>query len=74
MIGIPSTRPVKPVEPELTSVRSIGRLLQFAGLSVPPVSIFLQLTEAISLGQMLTMLVASVCSFGIGRILEGYTR
>ena len=55
-------------------MHNIGRLLQFIGLAVPPLSIFLQLTEAISLGQMLTMLVASVCSFGIGRILEGYAR
>ncbi len=55
-------------------VRTIGRLLQIVGLGVPPLSIFLQLTEAISLGQMLTLLVASVCCFGIGRILEGYTR
>jgi len=55
-------------------VRNLGRLLQVIGLAVPPLSIILQLTEAISLGQMLTMLVASVCSFGIGRILEGYAR
>ena len=55
-------------------MRTIGRLLQTVGLGVPPLSIFLQLTEAISLGQMLTLLVASVCCFGIGRILEGYTR
>ena len=55
-------------------VRTIGRPLQIVGLGVPPVSIFMQLTEAISLGQMLTLLVASVCCFGIGRILEGYNR
>ncbi len=41
---------------------------------MPPVSIVLQLGEAISLGQMLTMLVAAACCFGIGRILEGYAR
>ena len=56
------------------SVQKIGRLLQFIGLTVPPLSIFLQLTEAVSLGQMLTMLVASVCCFGIRRIVEGYAR
>jgi hypothetical protein len=55
-------------------VRVFGRLLQLAGLAVPPVSIFLQLVEAITLGQMLTMLVAAVCSFFIGRIVEGYAR
>ncbi len=55
-------------------MHSIGRGLQIVGLGVPPISIMLQLGEAISLGQMLTMLVASVCCFGIGRILEGYAR
>jgi hypothetical protein len=55
-------------------VRTIGRFLQFLGLAMPPLSIFLQLIEAISLGQMLTMLVAAVCCFFIGRILEGYAR
>jgi len=55
-------------------MRSIGRLMQLIGLTVPPISIVLQLGETISLGQMLTMLVASACSFGIGRILEGYAR
>jgi hypothetical protein len=74
MIGQRSTRPTKPGEAEPTFVRNLGRLLQLIGLAVPPLSIILQLTEAISLGQMLTMLVASVCSFGIGRILEGYAR
>jgi hypothetical protein len=34
----------------------------------------MQLGGSISLGQMLTMLVASVCVFGIGRIVEGYSR
>ena len=42
------------------------------GLIVPPLSIVLQLASSISQGQMLTMLVASVCLFGIGRIVEGY--
>lgn len=55
-------------------VRAIGRLLQMAGLGLPPLGIFLQLTEAISLGQMLAMLVAAVCCFGIGRIVEGFGR
>ncbi len=55
-------------------MRSTGRFLQFVGLAVPPLSIVMQLGEAITLGQMLTMLVAAACSFGIGRILEGYAQ
>ena len=53
-------------------MRSLGRGMQVLGLSLPPLAIVLQLSEAISLGQMLTMLVAAVCMFGIGRIVEGY--
>jgi hypothetical protein len=55
-------------------MRPIGRSLQQLGLIVPPLSIVLQLINAITLGQMLTMLVASVCLFGIGRIVEGYAQ
>ena len=40
---------------------------------MPPLAMVLQLSESISLGQMLTILVASVCLFGIGRIVEGYS-
>jgi hypothetical protein len=50
-----------------------GRLMQIAGLVVPPLAIILQLQNAITLGQMLTFLVAAVCAFWIGRIVEGYS-
>jgi hypothetical protein len=53
---------------------SFGRLLQIVGLVLPPLSIFLQLEGAVSLGQMLLLLVAAVSAFWIGRILEGYAR
>jgi hypothetical protein len=55
-------------------VRSFARLLQFVGLTIPPLSMFWQLTGAITLGQMLTMLVGAVCCFGIGWILGGYAQ
>ena len=55
-------------------MRGFGKLLQIAGLTLPPVSILLQLTSSISLGQMLAMLVASICLFLIGRLVEGYAR
>jgi hypothetical protein len=55
-------------------MRSIGRGLQMLGLGVPPLAIVMQLSEAISLAQMLMTLVAAVCCFGIGRILEGYAQ
>ena len=53
-------------------MRSFGRALQLLGLAVPPLAIVLQLAESITLGQMLTMLVASVSLFLIGRIVEGF--
>ena len=46
--------------------------MQLLGLTMPPLAILMQLTNSITLGQMLTILVASVCLFGIGRIVEGY--
>ena len=55
-------------------MRQFGRTLQLVGLSVPPLAIVLQLANSITLGQMLTMLLAAVCVFGIGRIMEGYSR
>lgn len=55
-------------------VGHFGRLLQILGLVLPPLSIVLQLGQRITLGQMLTMLVASVAAFAIGRIVEGYAR
>ena len=55
-------------------MRELGRGLQYLGLVLPPLAMVMQLTEAVSLGQMLTMLLAAVCCFGIGRIVEGYSR
>lgn len=49
-----------------------GKAGQFLGLVLPALAILLELQHAISLGQMLVMLVAAVCCFGIGRILESY--
>ena len=53
-------------------LRAIGKAGQWLGLTVPAVAVLLELNHRISLGQMLMMLVAAVCCFWIGRILEGY--
>jgi len=53
-------------------VVAAGRFGQFLGLAIPALAVLLELNRAISLGQMLMMLVASVCCFWIGRIVEGY--
>jgi hypothetical protein len=51
---------------------AIGKAGQWLGLTVPALAVILELNHRISLGQMLMMLVAAVCCFWIGRILEGY--
>ncbi len=48
--------------------------MQIVGLVIPPLSIIMQLQGAITLGQMLIMLLMSVSAFWIGRIIEGYAR
>ena len=53
-------------------MRSLGRFGQLLGLGLPALAVLLELGHAITLGQMLVMLVAAVCFFWIGRILEGY--
>jgi hypothetical protein len=53
-------------------MRFVGRSGQFLGLVLPAVAVIMELNHAISLGQMLVMLVAALCCFWIGRILEGY--
>ncbi len=60
-------------------MRSFGKLLQFAGLAALPLAMLLQWMPGashdgtvITVGQMLMMLIAGVCLFWIGRILEGY--
>ena len=56
-------------------MREIGKLLQVVGLTLPPLSIVLNvmghLAEPL---QMLSLLVLAVCLFLIGRLLEGYAR
>jgi hypothetical protein len=53
-------------------MKGVGRVGQFLGLALPALAILLELNHAISLGQMLMLLVAAICCFWIGRILEAY--
>lgn len=55
-----------------SGVVAVGRFGQFLGLAIPALAVLLELNRSISLGQMLMMLVAAVCCFWIGRIVEGY--
>lgn len=53
-------------------MKSVGRLGQFLGLTIPALAVVMELSGRITSGPMLGMLVFSVCCFAIGRILEGY--
>jgi hypothetical protein len=55
-------------------MRALGRLLQHLALLLPPLSILLQLTGALSTKQMLVALIAALSMFYLGRLLEGYAR
>ena len=52
---------------------AIARLLQIAALMILPLTILAQLSEAISLGQMLQFLVVGICLFSIGYLLQQYS-
>jgi len=52
---------------------AIARLLQIAGLTIPPLAILAQLSDSITLGQMLQFLVAAIALFSIGYLLQTFT-
>ena len=51
----------------------LGRLLQFVGLTIPPLAIVAQLSESISLAQMLQFLFVAVGAFMMGYLLQRYS-
>jgi hypothetical protein len=55
-------------------MHTIARLLQLAGLTIPPLAMIAQLMERIRAGQMLQFLVVSVGLFLTGYLLQRYSR
>jgi hypothetical protein len=60
-------------------LRSLGRLLQVAGLALLPLAMVMQLTGSlraptgnVSVSVMLLLMVFGVVLFSLGRVLEGY--
>ena len=53
-------------------MRIIARLLQFAGLAIPPLAMLAQLAQGIKASQMLLFLVVSVGLFSAGYLLQQY--
>jgi hypothetical protein len=54
------------------SMHAFARLLQLAGLTIPPLAMIAQLSDQISAGRMLQFLLFSVCLFGAGYLLQSY--
>jgi hypothetical protein len=62
-------------------MRSLGKFLQLAGLTILPVAMLMQLTGGlraptggVSVSVMLLMMVGGVVAFVLGRFVEGYGR
>jgi len=56
------------------AMRTIARLFQLAGLTIPPLAMVAQLMNQIKAGQMLQFLLVSVCLFSVGYLLQLYSR
>lgn len=50
----------------------LARGMQLVGLAALPLAIVLELADAVSLWQMLTLAVSGITAFWLGRMLEGY--
>lgn len=62
-------------------MRSLGKFMQLAGLTILPVAMLMQLTGGlraptggVSVSVMLLMMVGGVVVFVLGRFVEGYGR
>lgn len=55
-------------------MRALARLLQFAGLTIPPLAMVAQLLNQIKAWQMLQFLFVSVCLFSVGYLMQLYSR
>jgi hypothetical protein len=55
-------------------MQTIARLLQLAGLVIPPLAMIAQLMERIKAGQMLQFLLVSVGLFLAGYLLQQYSQ
>jgi hypothetical protein len=55
-------------------MQPLARLLQFVGLSIPPLAMIAQLGNHISAGKMLQFLLVSVGIFVLGYTLQRYSK
>ena len=52
---------------------TVARFLQIVGLGIPPLAIVAQLSNSITLGQMLQFLMMAVGIFFVGYLLQRYS-
>jgi len=67
--GLPDGAPLV----KLLDMHTLARLLQFAGLAIPPLVMIAQLNERISAGTMLQFLVLAIGVFLLGYTLQRYS-
>ena len=48
----------------------LGRILQLAGLTIPLLAIFAQLAGSISVRDLLMFMIAALCLFWIGQLIQ----
>ena len=53
-------------------MHSLARLLQLAGLAIPPLAMAAQLNDQIKTGKMLQFLFLSVGIFGLGYLVQRF--
>jgi hypothetical protein len=60
-------------------IRTLGKLMQVAGLVILPIAMVMQLTDGIrapvggfTVSSMLLLMIGGVAMFSLGRIVEGY--
>ena len=54
-------------------MHALARLLQLAGLAIPPLAMGAQLSETISTGRMLQFLLMAIGMFILGHTLQRYS-
>ena len=54
-------------------MQSLARLLQLAGLAIPPLAMAAQLSGGIKTGEMLKFLLLSVGVFGLGYLMQRFS-
>ena len=57
----------------LLGMHTLARLLQMAGLAIPPLAMGAQLSETISTGRMLQFLMMAIGMFILGHTLQRYS-